>query len=127
MTREEKVRAIYKAIANKEITLGCKIFIEGEKWVIVDEDKYWEWIATLRGDWWVTREKPNIEFEVVGHPIMIWDVIDYIEPYGKGYAQDVRFDREEKKDWYCPIAMGQKKRVNRDSIRWMYWLYLLSN
>ena len=79
MTREKKIRVIYKEIANKEITFGCKIFIEGEKWVIVDEDKYWEWIATLRGDWWVTREKPECEFEVVGHPVMIGDVMYYIK------------------------------------------------
>lgn len=110
MTREEKIRAIYKEIANKEITLGCKIFIEGEKWVIVDEDKYWEWIATLRGDWWVTREKPEYEFEVVGHPVMIGDVIDWIELYWSGYAQDLRFSKERKRKIDIILLQWDKKR-----------------
>lgn len=40
--RQQKLTAIYKEIANKELTLGCKIIIDGEIATIVDGDKYWE-------------------------------------------------------------------------------------
>jgi hypothetical protein len=40
MTREEKISAIYKEIANKELTLGCRIFIDREMATVIEEDKY---------------------------------------------------------------------------------------
>lgn len=68
MTREEKIRAIYKTIANKDLTFGCKIIIDGEMATVIEEDKYWDWIAILREDWWVTRDESDYEFTEIGHP-----------------------------------------------------------
>ena len=51
MNREEKISTIYKKIANKELTLGCKILIDKEIATVIEEDKYWDWIAILREDW----------------------------------------------------------------------------
>lgn len=110
MTREEKIRAIYKTIANKDLTFGCKIIIDGEMATIIEEDKYWEWLTILREDWWVTKDETSYEFTEIWHPVMIWDVLDYIEPYWKGYAQDVRFSKERKRKIDIVLLQWDKKR-----------------
>lgn len=79
MNREEKISTIYKEIANKELTFGCKILIDKEIATVIEEDKYWDWIAILREDWWVTRDESDYEFTEIGHPVMIWDVLDYFK------------------------------------------------
>lgn len=79
MTREEKISAIYKEIANKELTLGCRIFIDREMATVIEEDKYWEWLTILREDWWVTKDETSYEFTMMWHPVTIWDVLDYFK------------------------------------------------
>lgn len=78
MTREEKIQSIYKEMANKELAMGCDIVADGDMATIVDANRFWEWIAILRGNWFVTREEPNYEFTVIWCPVMIWDVISYL-------------------------------------------------
>lgn len=82
--RQQKLTAIYKEIANKELTLGCKIIIDGEIATIVDGDKYWEWLSILREDWWTTTNETSYEFTEIWHPVMIGDVISYLrKPFEK--------------------------------------------
>ena len=41
---------------------------------------------------------------------MIGDVIDWIEPYWKGYAQDVKFSQERKRKINIVLLQWDKKR-----------------
>ena len=83
MTREEKLEAIYKEIANDELTFGCKILIDREIATVIDWDRDWEWIAILREDWCVTRDDYENEFTIIGHPVMIGDVLDWVDEHNK--------------------------------------------
>lgn len=118
MTREEKLEAIYEEIANKELTFGCKAKHTTKRWLIYDVILVWQMIYWekyfVRSDslWydveWVYENDWVITF--VWHPVMIGDVLDYIEPYWKGYAQDVRFDRERKRKIDIALLQWDKKR-----------------
>lgn len=118
MTREEKITAIYKEMANKELTFGCTAklttkkgtqhdviligdIFNGEKYFVAKDslDKDVDWFYT--NDWY---------YEFIWHPVMIGDVIDYVEPYWKGYAQDVKFDRERKRKIDIALLQWDKKR-----------------
>ena len=118
MTREEKIKAIYKEMANKELTFGCTAKLttkkgtqhdviligdisNGEKYFVVKDslDKDVDWFYT--NDWY---------YEFIWHPVMIGDVIDWIEPYWKGYAQDVKFSQERKRKINIVLLQWDKKR-----------------
>ena len=88
ITREQKINAIYEKIANKDLTFGCKIFHKVESWkrwfkarIITDSIKRDDWIF-----YWVKLDSENSvtwlqekEMEIIGHPVMIGDMIDFIE------------------------------------------------
>lgn len=118
MSREEKITAIYKEMANKELTFGCTAKLttkkgtqhdviligdisNGEKYFVVKDslDKDVDWFYT--NDWY---------YEFIWHPVMIGDVIDWIEPYWKGYAQDVKFSQERKRKINIVLLQWDKKR-----------------
>ena len=97
MTRDEKIQAIYEKIANKELTFWCRVNTEywrivsiveetaDERWYIVvseeslynDEDigAYYCW---LRVRWLEDMESIDVA-KIIWHPVMIGDVIDWIE------------------------------------------------
>jgi len=100
MSREEKITAIYKEMANKELTFGCTAKLttkkrtqhdviligdisNGEKYFVVKDslDKDVDWFYT--NDWY---------YEFIWHPVMIWDVIDCIEK--------TDFDINKKIPWF---------------------------
>ena len=100
MTRAEKLDAIYKEMANKELTFGCTAKLttkkrtqhdviligdisNGEKYFVVKDslDKDVDWFYT--NDWY---------YEFIWHPVMIGDVIDCIE------KKD--FDVNKKIPWF---------------------------
>lgn len=97
MTREEKLEAIYKEIANKKRTFGCRCRInDGEDVIFIRQNKTWSYLSIRENEeftvsLWYTPE-------IIWHPVMIWDVLDWIEPYWSGYVQSVEFtDRRRKK------------------------------
>jgi len=80
MNKEQKIKAIYDKIANKELTFGCKAKIEDYNWteynVIIVNLK--EWYYKI---WDELRFINEFELEtekIIGHLIMIWDVLDYL-------------------------------------------------
>ncbi len=81
MTREEKLEAIYKDMANKELTLGCKLTVVESfwpcNWVVFYSDSLGS--KVLRDDWRRTTETKNNDFSIIWHPVMIGDVLDWIE------------------------------------------------
>ena len=105
-------------MANKELTFGCTAKLttkkgtqhdviligdisNGEKYFVVKDslDKDVDWFYT--NDWY---------YEFIWHPVMIGDVIDWIEPYWKGYAQDVKFSQERKRKINIVLLQWDKKR-----------------
>lgn len=77
MTREERIKAIYEAMANKKRTFGCR-------WKTLN----WESVTFIRKNrgWKYLYMRRNKEFmiplwytpKVIWHPVMIWDVLYYI-------------------------------------------------
>ena len=80
MTREEKIKAIYKEMANKKRTFGCRCRInDGEDVIFIRQNKTWSYLSI----------RENEEFtvslwyapEIIWHPVMIWDVLSYCSSY----------------------------------------------
>ena len=85
-SRQEMIDAIYAKIANKDLSFGCKIFHKVESWkrwfkarIITDSIKRDDWIF-----YWVKLDSENSvtwlqekEMEIIGHPVMIGNVLDY--------------------------------------------------
>ena len=79
MTREEKIKAIYKEMANKELTLGYKVYMTESHWpfdwVVIDNDE--DWIDIWREDKMMTKELNNPHIEIIWHPVMIGTVFEW--------------------------------------------------
>ena len=101
MDRTEKLEAIYKEIANKEVSFGCKIKVEYltyYHWETGGEESYskednliiWvDWIASngeveldksdlskATPNWYI--EELETYIKIIWHPVMIGDVMYYI-------------------------------------------------
>lgn len=87
MTREEKIEAIYKDMANKDLSFGCKV--KFSKWIytIINKESVWSLNSYVTENWAihntiVIEDRVNsrcylIE-EIIWHPVMIGNVIEYI-------------------------------------------------
>lgn len=80
MTREEKIEAIYEAMANKKRTFGCRCRRnDGEDVIFIRENKTWSYLSIRENEeftvslWYVP--------EIIWHPVMIWDVLNYCSSY----------------------------------------------
>ena len=80
MTREEKIQAIYEAMANKKRTFGCRCRRnDGEDVIFIRQNETWSYLSI----------RENEEFtvslwyapEIIWHPVMIWDVLSYCSSY----------------------------------------------
>ena len=75
----KKIEAIYKEVANKELSFGCRVIYYPEKW------KNWpmRWVVwDLYEDPYSGRCNPynleEIELEdIIWHDVMIWDFLDW--------------------------------------------------
>lgn len=79
-SREEMIREIEKIVANKELSFGCRIVENNTIYNI--QDAYWcyvGWDWDIYREWWDSDEDIEIEIEkIIWHPVMIWDVMDFI-------------------------------------------------
>ena len=85
MTREEKIAAIYKEMANKELNLGC--MVRFDKWIytIIDKKNVW-FLDSYRGKDWDIHNTIVIEDgvnsrcysieEIIWHPVMIGSIFE---------------------------------------------------
>ena len=80
MTREEKIEAIYEAMANKKRTFGCRCRRnDGEDVIFIRENKTWSYLSIRENEeftvslWYVP--------EIIWHPVMMWDVLNYCSSY----------------------------------------------
>ena len=139
MTRDEKISAIYKEMANKELIFGCKV--KFSKWIysIIDREDVW-FLSSYEGQDWDIHNTIVIEDgvnsrcysieEIIWHPVMIWDVIDWIEKKDFDINKKIPwfwFDDEEEicdesklfliQDHYTDeiIAFWDKKRESIDT------------
>lgn len=106
-------------MANKELNLGC--MVRFDKWIytIIDKKNVW-FLDCYRGEDWSIHNTIVVEDgvnsrcysikEIIWHPVMIGDVIDWIEPYWRGYAQDVKFSKERKRKIDITLLQWDKKR-----------------
>jgi len=74
MTREDKIKAIYEKIADKTLSFWCKI---RNKDLFCWNNKSLYYIST-RYDWIITTTMNECLDHITWHPVMIWDVLDYI-------------------------------------------------
>lgn len=79
MTKEEKLKAIYEKVANKELTFWCKVMNLDEEGVIIDTTLHPEWVAVYWEGWWITRENFKDDVVIVGHPVLLVDVLNFID------------------------------------------------
>lgn len=113
MTREERIKAIYEAMANKKRTFGCR-------WKTLN----WESVTFIRKNrgWKYLYMRRNKEFmiplwytpKVIWHPVMIWDVLDWIEPYWSGYVQSVEFTDRRRRKMNLVLLQRDNKRLPID-------------
>jgi len=87
MTKQEMIDKIYEKIADKSLTFGCKIQYKDLYWkdkldvILLDDDiihyinTYWE----IKHWHWCDYDFNNWKYKIIGHPVMLWDVLDYLE------------------------------------------------
>ena len=69
----DKIKAIYDKIANKELSFGCKLLFNSEIYTFTRHD--WKNYKTVEDD--ILVLKPSFT-KIIWHPVMIWDVLDII-------------------------------------------------
>ena len=109
MTREEKISAIYAEMANKKLKLWCKC--KNHNWedaIFIRQNKTWSYLSIRENEeftisLWYTPE-------IIWHPVMIWDVLDWIEPYWWVFAQSVNLDIERTRKGTLLLSVRKQKR-----------------
>ena len=81
-TKQEKIDTIYEKVANKDLSFGCIVKWEEAKYRILKaiQPHRFEAITTWYiwyGDYGSVVLTPISEYEIIGHPVMIGNVLDY--------------------------------------------------
>lgn len=90
MAREEKIKVIYKEMANKELTPWCCVEVKAQ-------NEYGDF--TYRLCRWDERPEEEIK-EVIWHPVMIWDVISYLRKPFNTFIEGMPVGRNWEVDSY---------------------------
>lgn len=88
MTKKEMISKIYENIADKTLSFGCNVNFKilNQDWtiywfdfnkIIVEEFEKDNFIYYKTSDW--LEYNDDEIYEIIWHPVMIWDVLDYIE------------------------------------------------
>ena len=113
LEREQKLEAIYKEMANKKLKLWCKC--KSHNWenvIFIRQNKTWSYLSIRENEeftvsLWYTPE-------IIWHPVMIWDVLDWIEPYWSGYVQSVEFTERRRRKMNLVLLQRDNKRLPID-------------
>lgn len=124
MIREEKIRAIYEEMASKEVAFGCRYEHNGSRYVVDSWNyrlmKHWDLYylyidAHCNCPIKIVKQYNDFSnqwvVEIIGHPVMIWDVLDWIEPYWMGCAQSVEISNRKKRKKDLLILQWDNKRT----------------
>lgn len=83
MTREKKLEAIYKEMADTDIDEWCIIEAYGERWTILDYNWTRAYVWRQRWDFEKFDDYQHLSikfwYKVIWKPVMIWDVLDYFK------------------------------------------------
>lgn len=109
MTREQKIAAIYKEMANKELTLGCYYCSE-----VTRQQEVYDWSI------W-----PNYIVKIIWHPVMIGDVLDWVSgrifDATKGEEDFLIDDGVDDVVWYDYKLFSMRSKISSAvNIRWNY-------
>ncbi len=81
MTREKKLEAIYKEMADTDIDEWCIIEAYGERWTILDYNWTRAYVWRQRWDFEKFDDYQHLSikfwYKVIWRPVMIWDVLEY--------------------------------------------------
>lgn len=113
MTRAEKIEAIYAEMANKKLKLWCKC--KNHNWenvIFIRQNKTWSYLSIRENEeftvsLWYTPE-------IIWHPVMIGDVLDWIEPYWSGHVQSVEFTERRRRKMNLVLLQRDNKRLPID-------------
>jgi len=136
MTKEEMLTVINKEIADKVLSLWCRI----ETSRSLKTKKYAQYICKHYGMdwkerghrrldcWWnVVMWKPQ-HFEVIGHDVMIWDVLEYNMDAEWNYELAPQFsswDWEFIRDKTITLREKLRKPIEEQSIKCITFIYNL--
>lgn len=112
LTRQQKIDAIYEKIADKTLSFGCKLILKKDldyfwkSWIVINN---FNWEDALISYWdWQIKDidlESDIE-EIIWHPVMIWDILDYIDKNCFYYqVEEWRYERDLKELHECIIAL----------------------
>lgn len=85
MTRKEKISAIYKEMANKDRTFWCLYIIKDREWKTYKvRETEWECVdltywSEYMEEYWNDYTETNYLESIIWHPVMIGDVLNWIE------------------------------------------------
>lgn len=77
---KEMLDKIYEVIANKELTMWCKIYDSSkDKFAYITNNNIHEQPDVIYEDWTSSYVKLHKEYiKIIWHPVMIWDVLDWV-------------------------------------------------
>lgn len=99
ISKEEMISKIYEKVSDKTLSFGCKIknlSFENKKtiWIVREVVTLWNFIKKYVSVYAIPEQCKNDwneeyiyseNIEIIWHPVMIWDVLDYIDKYYKTY------------------------------------------
>ncbi len=130
MNKEEIIEAIYEKIADKTLSFGC--------WCIVEKFVSKRQICSMvyqddKNDmnYFYTKEKWNVYIEdIIWHPVMIWDVLYYIEQnaWNNKWLVNIWWLDEIYRDYdwmLFDLWEDKRKSIENQSKKCIEWVYNL--
>ena len=97
-TKQEKIDAIYKKIARKDLDFWCIVESKwGQSVFLADRNRREIFRTNYRIVDFIGQDEP---MEIIGHPVMIGDVMDFIEKN----TQEIKH-KESKWEWVIKIKL----------------------
>lgn len=119
MTKQERIDAIYEKIADKTLSFGCLLDHGFSESRLYRYTYLWQWYA-WHEQMMFNRDNESYEYypslKIIWHPVMIWDVLDYIQ------SKDIL------KDWIWYILMywkDKRKPIEDQPIECIEYIYNL--
>ena len=109
MTKEQMIDKIYEVIADKTLSFGCLCIVDS-----MNPIKY-------RMCRWDERPKTEI-LKIIWHPVMIWDVLDWIESWKSNSLQEFISDNIT---WVIQLWKEKRKPIEEQELSCISYIYSL--
>lgn len=106
MTREEQIKAIYEKIADKTLSEWCLYLYENKTHTVRFQE-------TLEHNFLLEIKQWRIK--IIWHPVMIWDVLDYIDRN--------LFRNPSKYEWVFEIDIKAREKCITSLYNYFIWNY----